>query len=67
MGIVVEPSPSTKVPYDLRNTLGCLVARTANPCVFKPSYSGFPYIVVQGSKALPAIKFILVIHFCITW
>lgn len=26
MGIVVEPSPSTQVPYDLRSTLGCLAA-----------------------------------------
>ena len=25
-GMIVEPSPSTKVPYDLRNTLGYLAA-----------------------------------------
>ena len=46
MGIVDERLPSSQVPYDLRNTLGHFVAWTANPYVFKPSYSGFPYIVV---------------------
>ena len=35
MGIVVEPSPSTQVPYGLRNTLGCLVAWTAIPNFIK--------------------------------
>jgi heme/copper-type cytochrome/quinol oxidase subunit 4 len=37
-----------------------------HPCVvstFVPSYSSFPYIVVQGSYALPAIKYILLCTF----
>ena len=45
-GIAFECSPSTQVLYGLQDTLGCFTARTANPYVFKPSYSGFPYIVV---------------------
>ena len=37
MGIVVEPLPSTQVPYDLRNTLGYLAARTTIPNLYKIS------------------------------
>nr|DAZ72903.1 MAG TPA: hypothetical protein [Caudoviricetes sp.] len=39
MGIVVEDSPSTQVPYGLRNTLGCFPARTAIPNLYKISKS----------------------------
>lgn len=38
MALVDEHSPSTQVPYDLRDTLGCFAARTTNPYVVKPSY-----------------------------
>ena len=36
-GIVDERTPSAQVPDDLRDTLGCFAARTANPYVVKPS------------------------------
>lgn len=36
-GIVDERTPSTQVPDDLRDTLECFAARTANPYVVKPS------------------------------
>lgn len=37
MGIVVERSPSSQVPNDLRDTLECFVARTAIPDLYKIS------------------------------
>nr|DAO90192.1 MAG TPA: hypothetical protein [Caudoviricetes sp.] len=45
--MIVERSPSAKVPYDLRGTLGCFVANKPllHFQLFNPSYSGFPYIV----------------------
>ena len=61
--MVVEHSPSTQVPYGLRNTIGCFAADYPIFLFSNLHNLIFSIIVVESSKDFPAIKCILIIYF----